>query len=133
MTEVIESLDDKLLARRLVETIVNAHRAQGAALYLKEELGSIADKGMTLAYATPDWIWEEGEVSIILRDENRTLGRLLLGRSRDREDYTFEECDAIRSASLPVVHNIYKVRAMHGVRALHQPTEYQRQALARGQ
>ena len=133
VTEVIESLDDKLLARRLVETIVNAHRTQGAALYLKEELGSIADKGMTLAYATPDWIWEEGEVSIILRDENRTLGRLLLGRSRDREDYTFEECDAIRSASLPVVHNIYKVRAMHGVRALHQPTEYQRQALARGQ
>jgi hypothetical protein len=131
VTEVIESLDHKLLAKRLVETLVNAHRAQGAALYLREDPYSKDAKEMVLAYATPDWIWEEGEVSIILHDENTTLGRLLLGRSRDREDYSLEECDTIRSVSLPVIRNIYKVRTMHGVRTLHQPTAYQSEAPVR--
>jgi hypothetical protein len=106
VTQVVLALDQKSLAQRIVETIVEAHRAHGASLYLKE------GKKMVLAYATPDWVWEEGEVSFLLQDEGITLGRLLLGRRRDRDDYTLEECDEIRDATLPIVRNMHKLMAL---------------------
>jgi hypothetical protein len=126
VTQVIESLDPHLLAQRVVETIVSAHRAQGAALYLKEDLDATDSREMILAYATPDWIWEEGEVSILLYDENNAgdrllLGRLLLGRSRDRDDYTLEECDTIRTAMLPVIRNIHRLRNLSETHTMSEP------------
>jgi hypothetical protein len=34
-----------------------------------------------------------------------------MGRRRDREDYTLEECDDIRTATLPIVRNMHKLMA----------------------
>jgi hypothetical protein len=106
LTQVIQALDHTSLAQRVVETVVQAHLAMGAALYLKE------GKKMTLAYATPDWQWVEGEVSILLQEGDETLGRLLLGRRRDRDDYTLDEIDDIHDATLPIVRNMRKLAAL---------------------
>src|SRR5690606_13130305 len=59
VTQVVLALDQQSLAQRIVETIVEAHRAHGAALYLKE------GKKIILAYATPAWVWADGEVSFL--------------------------------------------------------------------
>jgi hypothetical protein len=109
ITQVIQALDHKSLAQRVVETVVQAHQAMGAALYLKN------GKTMTLAYATPDWQWVEGEVSILLQEGDESFGRLLLGRRRDRDDYTLDEIDDIHDAALPVVRNMLKLATLHDV------------------
>lgn len=106
LTQVLIAFDHKIVAQRVVEAIVKAQQAQGAALYLCE------GKNVALAHATPDWVWEEGEVSILLQDESGTLGRLLLGRRRDRDDYTLEEVEEIRNTTLPIVQNMHKLMAI---------------------
>jgi hypothetical protein len=115
VTQVLQALDHKSLAQRVVETIVAAHNAKGAALYFRE------GKKMVLAYATPDWVWEEGEVSILLAEDNpeddaegepkhnTVYARLLLGRRNDRDDYTLDEIEDIHDTTLPIVRNMHKL------------------------
>lgn len=119
LSHVIQALDHKALAQRVVETIVKVHRAKGAALYLH-------DHGkMSLAYATPDWVWADGEVSILLYDdpqdgagggemtgERICYGRLLLGQRTDRDDYLLSELTEIRQGTLPIARNICKLLAI---------------------
>ena len=108
IAQVVQVFDHPSLAQRVVETIVQAHNANGAALYVREH----ATNEMLLAYATADWVWTEGEVSILLSDEEAMYGRLLLGKRRDRDDYTLEEVEAIRIATLPIVANMHKLMEM---------------------
>lgn len=110
ITQVVQVLDHPSLAQRVVETIVQAHSANGAALYVREHESET--KKMILAYATSDWVWAEGEVSILLADEAATYGRLLLGKRRDRDDYTLEEVEAIRIATVPIVANMHRLMVM---------------------
>ncbi len=106
VNQVVQALDHKTLAQRVVDTIVKANHAKGAALYLRE------GQKMYLAYATPNWVWAEGEVSILFTEDNTLFGRLLLGQRRDRDDYTLEEIDDIHAATLPIVRNIQKLTAL---------------------
>lgn len=101
--QLVEALDYKSLAKRIVEGVVNAHEARGAALYLLE------GNRMVLAYATADWISAEGEVSILFSDANEVYGRLLLGRPSDRKDYTLDEIEEIRTTTLPIVRNMLRL------------------------
>jgi hypothetical protein len=103
VTTVVEALDVKSLAQRMVESVVVAHNARGAALYMEE------NNKMVLAYATPDWVWAEGEVSILLAERDDLYGRLLLGQRNDRDDYTLDEIEEIREATLPLVRNMHKL------------------------
>jgi hypothetical protein len=103
---IVETLNYKSLAQRVVESIVHAHEAKGAALYLRE------GEKMVLAYATEDWVWAEGEVSILLADGDEVYGRLLLGQRSDRDDYTLDEIEEIRRSTLPIVRNIHKLTAL---------------------
>lgn len=105
LAQVVLALDEKSLARRVIETIVRAHSAKGAALYLRE------GQNMGLVYATPDWVWVEGEVSILLADEEMVYGRLLLGQRSDRDDYTLDEIESIRENVLPIARNIARLNA----------------------
>jgi hypothetical protein len=106
VAQVVQALDHKSLAQRAVETIVNAHNARGAALYVREE------GKMVLAYATPDWVWAEGEVSILLADDDEVYGRLLLGQRNDRDDYALDEVEDIRDTTLALVRNMHKLTTM---------------------
>jgi hypothetical protein len=106
VTQVVEALDHKSLAQRVVESIVQAHYARGAALYLRE------GERMVLTYATADWVWAEGEVSILLAENDEVYGRLLLGQRRDRDDYTLDEIEDIRKTTLPIARNMHKLAAM---------------------
>lgn len=109
IAQVVQVFDHPSLAQRVVETIVQAHNAHGAALYVREH----ATNEMLLAYATADWVWAEGEVSILLVDEQQAVyGRLLLGKRRDRDDYTLEEVEAIRLATVPIVANMHRLMVM---------------------
>jgi hypothetical protein len=69
---------------------------------------------MNLAYSTPGWAWSEGEVSILLSEGETIWGRLLLGHRRDRDDYTLEEVEDIRAATLPLVRNMSKLAVLQG-------------------
>ena len=101
--QVVQALDHKSVAQRVVETIVRVHNAKGAALHFRE------NEVMYLAYATPNWVWAEGEVSILLSEGDLIHGRLLLGQRNDRDDYTLEEIEDIRAATLPIVRNMHKL------------------------
>ena len=103
VTQVVQALDKSSLAQRVVETVVQANFARGAALYLLD------GAKMELAYASPDWIAAEGEVSILLAEDNVAYGRLLLGPRSDRDDYTLDEIEDIRQSMLPIVRNMHKL------------------------
>lgn len=103
VTQVVEALDHKSVAQRVVETVVKANNAKGAALYFRE------NEIMYLAYATPAWTWAEGEVSILLSEGDVIHGRFLLGQRNDRDDYTLDEIEDIRAATLPIVRNMHKL------------------------
>lgn len=106
VSQVVQALDHKSLAQRAIETIVYAHNARGAALYVREE------GKMVLAYATPDWVWAEGEVSILLADDDEVYGRLLLGQRNDRDDYALDEVEDIRETTLILVRNMHRLTSM---------------------
>lgn len=106
LSQIVQALDHKLLAQRVVETIVHAHNATGAALYLPE------GQKLVLAYATPNIQEIESEVSILLVEGGVTYGRLQLGQRRDREDYTLDEVEEIRRTTLPVVRTMHKLAAL---------------------
>jgi hypothetical protein len=106
VSQIVQTLDPKSLAQRVVETIVGAHNARGAALYLLE------NEKMVLAYATPDWVGAEGEVSILLSEQDEIYGRLLLGQRSDRDDYTLDEVEEIRESTLPIVRNMHRLAAI---------------------
>jgi hypothetical protein len=103
VTQVVEALDHKSVAQRVVETVVKVYNAKGAALYFHE------NEVMYLAYATPTWTWAEGEVSILLSEGDVIHGRLLLGQRNDRDDYTLDEIEDIRVATLPIVRNMHRL------------------------
>jgi hypothetical protein len=110
VNHVVQTLDPRLLAQRMVEIVVSAHHAQGAALYLPQ-----AGK-MELAHATPQWREDERELSILLVEEGVVYGRLLLGQRDNREDYTLEEVEEIRATAVPIVRNMHKLAMiqLHG-------------------
>ena len=110
ITQVVQALDHKSLAQRVVDTVVKAHNAMGAALYFHEEQGR-----MTLAYATPEWAWAEGEVSILLSETGTVYGRLLLGQRHDRDDYTLDEIEEIRATTLPIARNMVRLARIQEV------------------
>jgi hypothetical protein len=106
VSQVVQALDHKSLAQRVVETIVQAHNAKGAALYFCQ------GQQMVLAHATPEWVWVEGEVSILLSEAEAVYGRLLLGQRSDRDDYTLDEIEEIRQTTLPIVRNMHRLAAI---------------------
>jgi adenylate kinase len=103
VNQIVETLDHKSLAQRAVETIVQAHNAHGAALFLR------TGTKMTFVYATPNWVWSESEVSILLADSDGIYGRVLLGERRDRDDYTLDEIEEVRVTTLPLVRNMQRL------------------------
>jgi hypothetical protein len=108
VTQVVQALDHKSVAQRVVETIVKANSAKGAALYFRE------NGTMYIAYSTPNWTWnEDGEVSILLSEGDVIYGRLLLGESNDSDEYSLDEIEEIRAATLPIVRNMQKLVKLH--------------------
>ena len=140
IAQVVQALDHRSLAQRVVEAIVNAYNAKGAALYLLEpdamdqpvrmrarieqtrfEQGSDDPEyfeqdgdgiNLSLAYATPSWVWEEGELSILLAQDDVIFGRLLLGQRNDRDDYSLDEIETIRATTVPIVAKMYRLMAI---------------------
>jgi hypothetical protein len=146
VAQVVQALDHPSLAQRVVETIVRAHHAGGAALYLATT-GQVSahstpsrttpsritgGRQMQLVYATPNWNGpnlngEEGEVSILLARHGEVYGRLLLGQPCDREDYTLDEIEEIRTATLPIVANMVKLQLIQDALAASDMLQLQRE------
>jgi hypothetical protein len=106
VNQVVLALDHKSLAQRVVDAVVKANNAKGAALYLRE------GEKMTLAYATLHWVWEEGEFSILFVEDGTNMGRLLMGQRRDREDFTLDEVEDIYKSVLPIIRNMHRLIAL---------------------
>lgn len=104
---VVLAFDPPAVAKKVVTDVLTAYGARTGALYLRR-----GDE-MALLYATPEWISEQGEVSLLLTEEGRTLGRLLLSQPGHREDYTLEEIDAIVAAATPVVCKLHRLADLH--------------------
>lgn len=103
--QVVLALDHKSLAQRVVDAVVKANNAKGAALYLRE------GEKMVLAYATHNWAWAEGEFSILFVEDGTNIGRLLMGQRSDREDFTLDEVEDIYKNVLPIVRNMVRLTA----------------------
>jgi hypothetical protein len=106
LSQVVLALDPTAVAKQVVTQVLAAYGARSGALYLRR-----GDE-MVLLYATPEWVGEEGEVSLLLAEEGRTVGRLLLSRPGNREDYTLDEVDNIVAAATPVVCNLHRLECL---------------------
>ena len=106
INQVVQALDHKSLAQRVVDAVVKANNAKGAAFYLRQ------GEKMVLAYATRNWVWEEGEFSILFVENGTNIGRLLMGQRNDREDFTLDEVENIHKSVLPIVRNMHKLHSL---------------------